>query len=92
MRAFGVSDRAGSGCISRYRYIRSRLPLCYHDVGSLNFTLISRLNTRPARTPVNASLRSLQTTAHDLGPMWLARPSSYDSFIHDTPPVFIGAR
>jgi hypothetical protein len=23
--------------------------------------------------------------------MWLATPSSYDSFIHDTSPVFIGA-
>ncbi len=62
-----------------------------HHVGSLNFNRISRFHTRPARTPVNASPLSLRTTAHDSGPMWLATPSSYDSFIHDTSPVFIGA-
>jgi len=28
---------------------------------------------------------------HDSGPMWFAKPSSYDSFIHDTLPVLTGA-
>ena len=48
---------------------------------------ISRLNTQPTRTPVNASPPSLRTSAHDSGPMWLARPSSCGSFIHNTSPV-----
>src|SRR5207249_3816250 len=44
---------------------------------------LSRLNTRPARTPVNAS----RTAAHDSGPVWVARPSPYDSLIRNTSPV-----
>jgi len=48
---------------------------------------ISRLNTRPARTPVNASPVSLRTPTHDSGPSWAANPSTYDSFIHNTLPV-----
>jgi hypothetical protein len=63
-----------------------------HHVGSLSFIRISRLNTRPARAPVNASPWPLQTIAHDSGLAWLATPSPYDSSIHDTSPVFIGAR
>ena len=62
-----------------------------HHVGSLNFNRIPRLHTQPARAPVNASLRPLRSSAHDSGSMWFATPSSYDSFIHDTSPVFIGA-
>ena len=72
--------------------IRPLLPSASsHHVGSLDFNRITRLHTRPARAPVNASLRPLRSSAHDSGPMWLATPSSYDSFIHDTSPVFIGA-
>jgi hypothetical protein len=48
-------------------------------------------NTQPARTPVNASTASLRTPPHDSGPMWLARPSSYDSFIHNILPASAGA-
>ncbi len=36
--------------------------------------LLSRLNTRPARSPVNASPLPLRTTTHDSGPVWLATP------------------
>ena len=53
---------------------------------------ISRLNTRPARTPVNASPSPLRTPAHDSGPMWLARPSPCGSFIRNISPVSTGAR
>jgi hypothetical protein len=49
---------------------------------------ISRLNTQPTRPPVNASPPSLRASAHDSGPMWLARPSSSGSFIRNTSPVF----
>jgi hypothetical protein len=52
---------------------------------------ISRLNTWPARTPVNASPGPLRGPAHDSGPVWLAMPSPYDSFIQHTSPVLIGA-
>ena len=38
-------------------------------------------------TPVSASPLSLRTPTHDSGPQWIATPSPYDSFIHDTPPV-----
>ena len=62
-----------------------------HGVCTLDSRTISRLNTRPTRTPVNASPGPSRAPAHDSGPTWLAMPSSYDSFIHNTPPVFIGA-
>jgi hypothetical protein len=38
-------------------------------------TLISGLNTLPARSPVNASPQPSPTTTHDSGPGWLAKPS-----------------
>jgi hypothetical protein len=52
---------------------------------------LSRLNTWPALSPVNASLTALQLQTHDSGPMWVANPSSYGTFIHYFPPVFTGA-
>ena len=82
----GVSDRAGLGSISRYRCPRWRLPLSPTASASRRMFL-SRLNTRPARAPVNASTRSLQAAPHDSGSAWVATPSPYDSFIHYTSPV-----
>jgi hypothetical protein len=52
---------------------------------------MSRLNTPPACAPVNASLPALRLRAHDSGPVWLARPSPYGSFIHTSTPVYPGA-
>ena len=52
---------------------------------------ISRLDTQPARTPVNASPEALRLPAHDSGPVWVATPSPCDSFIHYIPPILIGA-
>ena len=57
-----------------------------HGVGTQNETL-SRLNGWPMHSPVNASPRPSQAAAHDSGPMWLAIPSSLDSFIPFTMPV-----
>ena len=55
---------------------RMTLPRRHSRVG------FSRLNS-PARTsPVNASSTPLRTAMHDSGPTWLARPSSYETFIH----------
>ena len=49
--------------------------------------VLSRLNTRPVRLPVNASTLPLQAAPHDSGPAWVASPSPYDCFIHTTMPV-----
>ena len=88
----GVCDRAGSRSVSPSRGCRSRLPL--HSTASAprsnpprGGACISRLNTLPVRTPVNASPSSLRTPAHDSGPAWLARPSLYAISIHNTSPV-----
>ena len=48
---------------------------------------ISRLNTRPVRPPVNASTPPSRAAPHDSGPLWFAKPSTYETFIHDTLPV-----
>jgi hypothetical protein len=78
----GVSDRAGLRGVSRYRRPRCGLPLPSTASASRR-NLLSRLNTRPARPPVNAS----RTAAHDSGPVWVATPSPYDSCIRNTSPV-----
>ncbi len=52
---------------------------------------ITRLNTRPARTPVNASPTPSRMCTHDSGPPYVAKPSTYDSFIHNTSPASTGA-
>src|SRR5215469_18227437 len=87
----GVSDRAGLDRISRYRCARWSLPFLLTTSASRRKEL-SRLNIRPARTPVNASTLSLRGAPHDSGPLWVAKPSAYDSFIHNTSPVYPGAR
>ena len=56
-----------------------------------DFRPLSRLNTLPACSPVNASRAALRLPAHDSGPGWLATPYLYDSFIRDFPPVYPGA-
>jgi hypothetical protein len=62
-----------------------------HGVGTLEFTSISRLNTWPIRSPVNASAMALLPPPHDSGPVWIATPSPYATFIHYTMPVLTGA-
>jgi hypothetical protein len=53
--------------------------------------LISRLNTLPERTPVNASTTPSRVPPHDSGPSWVASPSMYDSLIRYSMPVYPGA-
>ena len=53
--------------------------------------IISQLNTPPACAPVNASMAASRLTTHDSGPEWIAMPFLYDSFIHNSTPVFTGA-
>lgn len=53
--------------------------------------IISQLHTLPACTPVNASMAALRLATHDSGPGWIATPFPYDSFIHNSTPVYPGA-
>src|SRR5438132_11703981 len=82
----GVSDRAGLWRTSRYRRSRWGLPLLLTASASRR-KILTRLNTRPARSPVNASTLPLRAAPHDSGPMWVAVPLSYDFCIHYTSPV-----
>ena len=87
----GVSDRAGPRRISRWRCVGCGLPLS-PTASAPRSKLLSRLNTRPARTPVNASSWPLRVTTHDSGPVRVANPLPDDSFIHYTSPVYPGAQ
>ena len=82
----GVSDRAGLRRVSRSRRAGCGLPPSSTASASRS-EVLSRLNTRPARSPVNASRPPLRAAAHDSGPVWVATPSPYDSFIRYTSPV-----
>ena len=94
----GVSDRAGSGCTSRWRRTRYCLPLFSTASASRSTcrlrdrAYISRLNTRPVRSPVNASTPPSRAAPHDSGSLWFATPSTHETFIHNTLPVLTGAR
>jgi hypothetical protein len=61
-----------------------------NDVGT-PVAILSQLNTLPACTPVNASMAALRLATHDSGPRWIATPFPYDSFIHNSTPVYPGA-
>jgi hypothetical protein len=82
----GVSDRAELWHASRFRRSRWSLPLLLTASASRS-EFLTRLNTRTARSPVNASTPPLRAAPHDSGPMWVASPLSYDFFIHYTSPV-----
>jgi hypothetical protein len=90
-----VSDRAESKSVSRYRRPQFCLPhisTASAPQSSHRFhggVSISRLNTWPIRTPVNASPAPLRTRMHDSEP--IAIPSPYETFTHNTLPVFTGA-
>ncbi len=78
----GVSDRAGSLRVSRKRREECGLPPVSTASAPRSWNpLISRLNTRPAHSPVNASPPTSRSTAHDSGPVWLAKPSPYETSI-----------
>ena len=61
-----------------------------NDVGT-PVAIISQLNTRPACAPVNASMAASRFATHDSGSGWIAIPFLYDSFIHNSTPVYPGA-
>lgn len=41
---------------------------------------------------LDVSPQPLLPTTHDCGPLWAGYPSAYDSYIHDTSPVYPGVR
>ena len=88
----GVSDRAESDHALRSRHSQCCLP-SISTASALRTTKsrLTRLNTRPACTPVNASDMPLPTYPHDSGPVWFARPSLYGSCIRYSLPVLTGA-
>ena len=86
----GVSDRAGYHCASPSRHSGCCLPPASTESAS-RVRLLSRLHTLPALSPVNASPSLLRAPPHDSGSLWLARPLTYDSFIHYNLPVYPGA-
>jgi hypothetical protein len=52
-----------------------------HGVSTLEFTSISRLNTWPILSPVNASAMALLPPPHDSGPVWVATPSPHGTWL-----------
>src|SRR5271155_6093307 len=94
--AHGVSMHAWGLRLRRVRRTLARahppvLPSAMrNDVGTL-VAIISQLNTLPACAPVNASMAASRLAMHDSGSGWFATPFLYDSFIHDSTPVYPGA-
>jgi hypothetical protein len=76
---------------SRYRCTGWSLLLLLTPSASRS-EFLTRLNSRPARSPVNASTSPSRAAPHDSRPMWVATPLSYDFSIHYTSPVLTGAQ
>src|ERR1051325_9327739 len=86
----GVLNRAGYHWALPKRPTGCCLPPASTESAS-RVRLLSRLNTLPALSPVNASPSLLRAPPHDSGSLWLARPLTYDSFIHYNLSVYPGA-
>ena len=82
-----VSDRAGSRRALRWRRVGCGLPPTSTASAPRSGSCFSRLNTRPARSPVNPSPARLPAPTHDSGPLWLAMPSTFRTCIYCTAPV-----
>jgi hypothetical protein len=86
----GVFDRAEPDGCSHFAFAGVAFRILEQRRHS-DFRPLSRLNTLPACSPVNASRAALRLPAHDSGPGWLATPYLYDSCIRDFTPVYPGA-
>src|SRR5207244_12706977 len=86
-----LPDPPGSPLFPYTPLFRSGLP--HLLTGSASRTkFISRLNTQPARTPVNASPSPLRAEPQDTRPKSSHKPITYDAFSHYKLPVYPGAR
>jgi hypothetical protein len=72
--------------VSVHRMRPSASPYSVGTASASRRNVLSRLNTGPP-VPVNASASPSRAALHDSGPVWVANPSPYDSFIHNTSPV-----
>src|SRR5206468_7767217 len=62
-----------------------------NGLGTWKFNSISRLYTRPACAPVNASAMPSRVCPHDSGSSWVASPSMCEFLLRCTMPVYPGA-
>ncbi len=67
--------------------LRQMLPTPSRRTEAPQSNCLSRLNTRPSRSPVNASHRASRHDAHDSGSEWVTSPSLYGTCIHYTSPI-----
>ena len=76
----GVSDRAEPAQVSPMAgrpandLSQCGLPVSPNPSALRSESCLSRLNTQPALSPVNASPGRLLARTHDLGPIWFAKP------------------
>jgi hypothetical protein len=84
-RVLGV-DRAGIRWTSRHRWAGWGLPPSPTAWASRS-NWLTRPNTRPAHSLVNASTTPPRAAPHDSGPMWVASSHSYGFFDRYTSPV-----
>lgn len=85
MRAcWGLGPRGAAGALALSR------PVVWPSAvrtASAPRLILSRLNTQPARPPVNASMPASRLGTHDSGLMWLATPSSQRTLTSCSSPV-----
>jgi hypothetical protein len=86
LSAFLTQPLHRSQCSSRYRCTGWSLPLSPTAWASRS-EFLTRLNTRPAQSPVNASTPPSRAAPRDSGSVWVANPLQYEFFIHYTSPV-----
>ena len=85
----GVSDPARSQEYLPCRTLECCLP--HFLRASAPQPLLTRLNTQPMHTIINASQTNLRTSVHDLCPVWVANPSLSGTFIRKLTRRFIPA-
>jgi hypothetical protein len=83
----GVFDSAGSTAHSRVTRAVVLPSGSFYAVGTPDYCFRSSMAS-PHIPLSNASSAPLQAPSHGSGPRWFATPFLYDSFIHNTTPVY----
>ena len=73
LRSRGIEQRLASNAIARVAF------RAHQDV-SIPEPSVTRLNTLPTSSPVNASSQHSRAAAHDSGPDWFATPYLPETF------------
>jgi hypothetical protein len=79
MRVAGFGDRAQRARLAARAFARYESEKRHELLGVSEASEVTEFG--------NASPAALRTPMHDSGPMWLARPSMYKTFIYNTLPV-----